>query len=136
MTLVIDSSVAIKWFTPEPLHTHADELLRGEEPLIAPALILAEVANAMWRKARLGEVTETQVIEAIDELQSTVTLRPIDAALTTAAFSIARMVGYSIYDCMFLACAIAEKTVLVTADAKFASKVADERFRGFVRPLA
>jgi predicted nucleic acid-binding protein len=136
LTLVVDSSVAIKWFTPEPLSSHADELLRSEELLIAPALILAEVANAMWRKARLGEVTENQVSEAIEELQTTITLHPIDARLTGAAFDIARAVGHSIYDCMFLACAIAEKTQLVTADAKFASKVADARFRGVVRLLA
>jgi len=136
MTLVIDSSVAIKWFTPEPHYEAAADLLRGEEPLVAPSLVLAEVANAMWRKERAGEVTAAQTSEAIEELQTMLILRPLDATLTSAAADIARVVGHSIYDCMFLACALAENAQLFTADAKFASKVVDERFRGVLRFIA
>ncbi len=136
MTLVIDSSVAIKWFVEEPFYETAAELLRGEEPLVAPSLILVEVGNALSRKARAGEVSDTQVSEAIEELQTIMILRPIDAALTIAAADMARLVAHSVYDCMFLACAVAEKAQLVTADMKFANKLVDERFRGVLRLLA
>lgn len=135
MTLVVDSSVAIKWFTPEPLTVRADEILRSDEALVAPALILPEVANAMWRKTRGGEATEVQTLEAIEELQAILTLRPLDSTLTSAAFDIARVIGHSVYDCIFLACAISEQAQLVTADEKFASKTNNARYGGIVRLL-
>ncbi len=135
MTLVIDSSVAIKWFVVEPLHQEAVAMLDAEDQMIAPSIILAEVANGLWRKVRLGEAQPRQALAAIEELETSLVLRPIDSALTMAAFEIAQRVGHSIYDCLFLACAAAERTALVTADARFASKVASDELNGSIRLL-
>ena len=55
MSIVIDASVALKWVLNEP-ETGAALALRAEQ-LIAPALWLAEAANALWRHVRLGEIT-------------------------------------------------------------------------------
>jgi predicted nucleic acid-binding protein len=47
--VVVDSSVAIKWFIPESLSSQARRLLDGYEAesleLLAPDLIYAEVGN-------------------------------------------------------------------------------------------
>ena len=48
MTLVIDASVALKWFVEEQGSDKARGLLSREERLIAPELLLAEVFNAAW----------------------------------------------------------------------------------------
>jgi predicted nucleic acid-binding protein len=124
--LVVDSSVAVKWFVLEPLHEEALALLDEGEMLVAPAIVLAEVANALWRKVRRGQATPNQVIDSINEIEAAITLRPVDAAMTKQAFDIAYRVGHSIYDCMFLACSLSEEATLVTADAKFVAKLDDE----------
>src|SRR5256885_7349326 len=53
MRIVVDASVAVKWVLNEPRTDAA--LALCEEELVAPALWLAEAANALWRHVRLGE---------------------------------------------------------------------------------
>ena len=54
MTVVIDASVALKWFVEEQGTDQAAALLAGNDLLIAPDLIVAEVANAGWKAVRTG----------------------------------------------------------------------------------
>ena len=58
MRIVVDASIALKWVIPEP-DSDAANALRAAE-LIAPALWLAEAANALWRHARLGKITAAE----------------------------------------------------------------------------
>ena len=60
--VVVDASVAIKWFVPEIHADAARRLLREGMTLLAPDLIWAEVANALWRKWREKEL----VAEAVE----------------------------------------------------------------------
>jgi predicted nucleic acid-binding protein len=55
MALIVDASVAIKWFIDEPGSEVARRLWRDEPDLLAPDLLVPEVCNAAWRKVRLGE---------------------------------------------------------------------------------
>ena len=52
--LVVDASVAIKWFLPEPLSEEArqilDEYQAGRLSVLAPDLIYAEVGNIVWKR--------------------------------------------------------------------------------------
>jgi predicted nucleic acid-binding protein len=54
--IVVDSSVAIKWFVVEPFSTEAhrilDEYQTGTLTLLAPDLLYAEVGNVVWKKHR------------------------------------------------------------------------------------
>ena len=86
MRLVVDSSVVLKWFVDEPQRELAAALLDSEDALIAPDLVLCEVTNALWRKARKGEVTSLQVSEAIHEIGSILVLRPVTPEMTETAF--------------------------------------------------
>ena len=62
MLVVIDNSVIIKWFFLESLTQEAlairQDWLTSQIDLIAPELILAEVGNVVWKKYRLGLITE------------------------------------------------------------------------------
>ncbi len=49
MTLVVDASVAFKWFAQEDGTDRALVLLEREEPIVAPDLIVAEICNAAWK---------------------------------------------------------------------------------------
>lgn len=59
MSLVVDASVALKWFLAD--ETGADRalaIIRDEMALAAPDLLVAEVCNAAWRLARLGRISD------------------------------------------------------------------------------
>jgi predicted nucleic acid-binding protein len=120
--MVIDSSVAVKWVVPETGSEAATALLGRE--LWAPSLWLAEAANALRKKIRRGEITEDEArLRARDLVDA-----PIEAIelpiLLPSAMRIAGELGHSIYDCFYLAAALLRDTTLVTADQRFAAKVA------------
>jgi predicted nucleic acid-binding protein len=60
MTLVVDASVAFKWFADEEGPDRAVALLDRGEPMVAPELILAEVCNAAWKSLRRRELPPVQ----------------------------------------------------------------------------
>ncbi len=114
--LVIDASVAVKWFVPEDLSPAASRLLRGDDEFIAPDLLFAEVASAVWKKARRGELSQRDA----QRLVSDITAAPIDAvpcrALAADGHALAHAVGITVYDAMYLALAVRLRTQVVTAD--------------------
>ena len=56
MRLVVDASVAVKWLVAEDGSEAAESLIDQRFELYAPRLLASEVSNALWRKARLGEI--------------------------------------------------------------------------------
>src|SRR5271165_5919516 len=54
MSLIVDASVAARWFVPVLAWPSAAAVLQEGRPLIAPELILAETANAFWKAVRAG----------------------------------------------------------------------------------
>ena len=67
--VVVDASVAIKWFVPEVHAEAARRLLREGMTLLAPDLIWAEVANALWRKWREKELPAEAVQEILTDFR-------------------------------------------------------------------
>ncbi|MCY4051546.1 MAG: type II toxin-antitoxin system VapC family toxin [Gammaproteobacteria bacterium] len=53
MRFVVDASVAVKLLVEEPDSDTARELVESGQELHAPRLMVSEVANSLWRKARL-----------------------------------------------------------------------------------
>ena len=56
MRFVVDARVAVKLLVDEPDSDAARALTASGEELHAPRLMASEVANALWRKARLGQI--------------------------------------------------------------------------------
>lgn len=54
--LVLDTSVAVKWYLPEELHEEAINLPRcaeaGDAELLAPGTVQPEFFNALWWQHR------------------------------------------------------------------------------------
>jgi predicted nucleic acid-binding protein len=70
MTLVVDASVAFKWFAQEDGTYRALELLARDEPIVAPDLIIAEVCNAAWKSLRRGELSPAQFEAIVSDVRS------------------------------------------------------------------
>ena len=60
MIVVVDPGVALKWFVEEPLRSQARSLLVNRHELIAPDILIADVADLVWRKAVSGEIAAEQ----------------------------------------------------------------------------
>ena len=120
MTLVLDTSVAIKWAVPEEGSAEAVELL--SRSFVAPDLFQAEVANALTKKVRGRELKADQASDAFRLIAAHVTLLRAEAFGRTS-FDLSLLLNHSVYDCYFLAAAEALGYPLVTADAVFTAKV-------------
>ena len=132
MIRLVDSSVALKWYAPEPQSDVATALLGGN--LIAPDLILAEVANALWRKVKLGEIVEDQAASALPHLRDYVDLVQ-SAPFAEEALQVALDLGHPVYDCLFLTVAQKIGAELVTADKRLVTRCRGTRFEQQVRLL-
>lgn len=125
--LVVDSSVAIKWFSSEPDSGEADQVRAGFE-LVAPDLLIAECVNAFWKKSRRGEMTTEDVTMACEGLaRADVAYEGAgDLALSAGAMAVA--LDHPAYDCFYLALAMEEQAPFVTADASLVRKLRAARF--------
>lgn len=118
MTIVIDASAALKWVLDEEGSDRAVALVETEL-LIAPDLWLIECANVLAMKARRGFLTDQQAVKALAVIETvSVRIMPTRGHVATA-HAIALKLKASAYDSLYLALALKEHAVMVTADAAF-----------------
>ena len=135
--LVVDASVAVKWYVPELGSIQASSLLETEEQLLAPELLLAEFGSVLWKKVRRGELAVEEAEAIVDAFVSTAPVRfyPL-SPLLPAAFDIATDFQRTVYDALYLALAVAENCPIVTADDKLARAIHGTALEPYVRSLA
>jgi predicted nucleic acid-binding protein len=135
--LVVDASVAVKWYVPEIDSEKASALLVTEDRLIAPDLLVAEFGNILWKKVGRGELTVQEVEGIVDAFVST---GPIIAhpshLLLRPAVDIAITFQRTVYDALYLALAVAEQGRLITADERLVHALQGTRLERFVQLLA
>lgn len=120
MTLVIDASVALKWVLAED-ESEAAQRLVADHALAAPDLLMIECANVLWAKARRGALTRELARDALNAIEATpIRLLPT-ASYVTAAQAIAFHLDQTVYDSVYLAAALAEHAMMMTADQAFAA---------------
>ena len=123
MTLVVDASVACKWFVTEAQSQDAMAILAGGEPLLAPDLIIAEVCNVAWHKLRRHEIDGDQAAAMIGGLPDVIDELVPCAQLAPRAFEIAKALDHPVYDCLYLALAESRRTHVVTADRRMLTRL-------------
>lgn len=126
--LVIDASVVAKWTLPEEDSERAlalhDAHLEQDWSLLAPILILAEVANTFWKRREQMEAEVAQ--EALSALlASGIRFVPIET-LVADAHRLACQYGRTIYDALYLALAQQRGCEFVTADERLYNAVKDQ----------
>jgi len=123
--VVVDASVAIKWFVPEVHAEAARRLLREGMTLLAPDLIWAEVANALWRKWREKELSAETVQEILTDFRRFPLRIHSGESLYDVAWPVAQGSGRTFYDSLYLALAMSAGCLLVTADLHFFNALRD-----------
>lgn len=133
--LVVDASVAIKWFIPERDSPEAVRLLESGVSFSAPDLIGPEIANTLWKKTRRGEINSSDAAAILTAFEKLNVEIHSSAALLPAALELAMSLDRSVYDCLYLSLAIAQDCAVVTADEKFAAVVTASPFADRIRSL-
>ena len=118
MAVVVDASIVVKWLVDEddsPLAL----ALRAKQDAAAPDFVLIECRNVLLTKTRKKLLTPADAMRAESGIGATgLELFPSQRFLTKA-FALALELGEPIYDCIYLATAIALDRQLVTADVNF-----------------
>lgn len=139
MIYVVDASVVLKWFLPESDSAAADLLLEkflnDEAELVAPDLLLTEIASALWKGALLrNELTADEATLIYRDVLTLPLSLVSTVVLADSAFQFAMKHKHSVYDALYCALAVERSCDLITADQTLVSK-----FRGdlpFIRHVS
>ncbi|MCJ7806998.1 MAG: type II toxin-antitoxin system VapC family toxin [Clostridia bacterium] len=132
---VIDASVSVKWYIPEPLSQNAVkylELLQKEHvELLAPELIIAEMGNVVWKKLQRGELSLEEARLIVDTITDSFPVKLSESrGLLPAGLEVAATCGLTVYDSLYVALAAVKGATLVTADKKLAQAAAGALYTG------
>ena len=130
MHYVLDSSVVIKWYLRENLSDEArhlkDRIRERSQVVAVPRLFFVESANILWKKCRLVKEIGTHDAKGIYAQILDLPLHIIeDDEILLKALNLSLEHSVSIYDAVYLACALRTNVTLVTADAAFTKRIKD-----------
>ncbi|MGP0018620.1 MAG: type II toxin-antitoxin system VapC family toxin [Candidatus Sulfotelmatobacter sp.] len=130
-SVVVDASVAVKWCLPsvrEELVGQAEELLtssrRDEVRFLVPDLFWVELANALWKAVRRGELLADNAGAAMSFMRDLDIETVPSVDLVPEALNLAIMYGRTVHDGLYVALAMQSKTQLITADERLANALA------------
>lgn len=128
MRYVLDCSVALKWFVPEPLSEEAREVLRqhqaGAVTLLAPEIILAEFGHALRKRVSSRDLSRQQASEIWNHFLSVEIEAVPTRSLAQVAFPLALDNMATFYDALYVALAVREECRVLTADERMVNAFA------------
>jgi predicted nucleic acid-binding protein len=125
--LVVDASVVIPCFVPERFSEAARGWVVAADALLAPELLSFECANALWKKARVGELTVQDARSALERIVGGFIELRASTSLASTALDLGMELNHPIYDCAYVALAEAENAAFLTADRKLVDLVLANR---------
>ena len=125
--VVVDCSVAIKWFIEGPHSLDARRVLNdyesGDLDLLVPDLIYAEIGNVVWKKQCFHGMAESEAKEILQAFQ-TLSLAIVSSSLIlNEAHHLAVAHVRTVYDSLYIALSLRDKCPLVTADLRLFNAV-------------
>jgi len=129
--VVVDASVAAKWFLPgngEELVDEAfgmlDRYEKNELQFVVPDLFYVEIASAIWKAVRVGRISNASGQRALGSLVEREFPTVPSVKLLDGAFQIAMDYKRTVYDCLYVSLAIQSSCQLITADERLANSLA------------
>jgi predicted nucleic acid-binding protein len=120
--MILDASVVLKWIINESDSTEA-LVLAGRPDGAAPTTLNVEAGYVLTKMVRQRLITAGEARAAWIEL-SAAGLRLVgDDGLLRSALELSLRLSANYYDCLYLALAVIENDVLVTADERFVRAV-------------
>ena len=126
--IVLDASVAVKWYAIEPFTREALGLLRElHDNITVPDIFISEVIGALVRHANIDKSLRSASTESVGRFASLfddkwILAERTDPRQMERASQLALDLGHPLKDCIYLALAMELGCDLVTCDARFAAK--------------
>jgi predicted nucleic acid-binding protein len=115
---VLDASAALRLITQDPA---AEDLARQVEQMalvLAPELMLTEVANALWKLQQAGGLDGIDPQLLLADARDLVDQIEPDRTLQVEALALACHLNHPVYDCLYLALARREAATLLSTDQR------------------
>lgn len=133
---VVDASIIGARLIDHPGSLAARDLLASADSLIAPELVWVEVTNALWKTVRWAGLSPEEGRERVSRMRTF----PIDTVPTLSllddAWEQSVRLGATVYDCLYLALAMRERTQVATLDKRLAECAERGGLCGLVKCLA
>lgn len=122
---VVDAPIVLKWIFPEPRWSTARRILSADISVLAPDVILSHIGTLLSTHVRIGDLADHEA----DEVLRVVGLMPLQLhktwSLATDALEIERRIRCSMPACVYLALALREDAVYLTANRELYKCVQD-----------
>ena len=136
MTVVVDASIAIKWFVPENLREPALNLLQTEEHVAAPDLLIPDLTGLVLKKIQRNEITGRQAGAILSGIENSGLEIGPASDMCEQAMETALTLDLSVYNCFYIATATRLDATYVTADNRLHATTCDSSLDGAVRVLS
>lgn len=126
--IVVDASLALKWYLDEALSDEAEAwFAENEGRIVVPPVFLIEVTGALVRRANIDNELRRASQTSIDRFvalfdEQSIRVENTELHQMAQATSLALDLGHPLKDCIYLALAMELDCDLVTCDARFAAK--------------
>ena len=126
--LVVDASIAAKWFFDEVHSAAAIRILGTHYRLHAPDFLLVEFDSLVWKCVRRKLITLSEARQVRRMLRRLPVQEHPCGPLLDLAFALAVRTGATVYDCQYVALAMAIKGRVVSADRRLCDAMAGGPF--------
>jgi predicted nucleic acid-binding protein len=117
-SLVLDASAVVRIIEGAEQSALFQEAVLNADLVLAPELMLTEVANTLWRLQRAGQLPTDGLQQRLSRATELVDLIEPDRHLQVEALALACHLDHPVYDCLYLALARREAAALLTADQR------------------
>lgn len=118
--VVLDASAALEAVVPGPRASDVLDGLAAASLVLAPTLLHSEVANALWKLVRHGDLPVEQAPALLEAAAGLVDAFTPDENLTIEALALAISTGHTVYDMTYGVLARRHACPVLTMDRKLA----------------
>ncbi|MFZ9751976.1 MAG: type II toxin-antitoxin system VapC family toxin [Cyanobium sp.] len=118
LACVLDASAAVRLSLGDAATSGLAESIRTASLVLAPELMLTEVANTLWKLQRADLLAGLDPQQLLSEARDLVDRVEPDRHLQAEALALACHLDHPVYDCLYLALARREAATLVSADRR------------------
>lgn len=118
LACVLDASAAVRLILADPDAADLAERVGGAALVLAPELMLTELANTLWKLQRADRLNELDPQELLAEARELVDRLEPDRHLQAEALALACHLNHPAYDCLYLALARREAASLISSDRR------------------
>jgi len=118
LACVLDASAAVRLTLGDAAASGLAESIQSASLVLAPELMLTEVANTLWKLQRADQLAGLNPQQLLLDARELVDRVEPDRHLQAEALALACHLNHPVFDCLYLALARREAATLVSADRR------------------